>query len=62
PFLDCLQHNRLAVKEELNVIHAENQHEEIGNALTSRERPYMSSLGLHPHYAIRSPPTILVRC
>ncbi|MFT6271076.1 MAG: hypothetical protein ACJAVV_003916, partial [Alphaproteobacteria bacterium] len=37
-----VQHNRLAVKEELNVIHAENQHEEIGNALTSRERPYMS--------------------
>jgi hypothetical protein len=40
--MDVLLIFRLAVKEESNVIHAENQHEEIGNALTSRERPYMS--------------------
>jgi hypothetical protein len=43
-FFRFIQHNRLAVKEESNVIHAKNQYEEIGNALTSRERPYMSSL------------------
>ncbi|CAD5283089.1 hypothetical protein ALTERO38_50808 [Alteromonas sp. 38] len=34
--------DRLAEKEDKSVILAENQHEEAGITLTSRERPYMS--------------------
>ncbi|MFT5004168.1 MAG: hypothetical protein ACI952_002529, partial [Flavobacteriales bacterium] len=35
------------------VICAENQHEGGGIALTYRERPYMSSLGLTSEFGIR---------